>query len=106
MAKEFRRKKKPKVFQRRFRPRCWVCHRILNDLISLHEWEGSKNTDDYDTFKNRVTEKIIVVIDNGIKRYRHNREPCEPGGIYFMQNEELVKKFRKNHGIEPWRSNV
>lgn len=103
MTKEFKRKAKPKVFQRRYRPRCWVCHQVMYDLIDLHEWEGTKESKTYEAFQIRVTEKTVLIIDRGVKRYRHNRDSCEIGGIYFMQNEVLVEKYKKDHKMEAWR---
>jgi|TARA_Y100000310_G_scaffold218179_1_gene219362 hypothetical protein len=86
-------------FKRRYSPKCYVCHKELQDLIDLkwHKDNDRTSSDNYYRLKERVQRKIIFVGEY----YRHNKADCEPGGKHYMKNEELVKNYIKNHGMHP-----
>jgi len=102
--KAFKRKKEGR-FKRAYKPRCYVCHRVLQDLIDL-KWHVDNDMTYSDAFfklRRRTQEGIVRLIDSDGERYRHNRDSCEVGGKYYMENEELVTNFIKNHGMSPER---
>jgi hypothetical protein len=102
--KAFKRKKEGR-FKRAYKPRCYVCHRVLQDLIDL-KWHVDNDmtySDAYERLKKRVNDTLIRLFDRGVERFRHNRASCEVGGKYYMKNEELVTNFIKNHGMSPER---
>lgn len=97
--KIFKRKEKEykctKIFNRRYQPRCYSCHKVLQDLIDLkwHKDNDMVYSDQYVRLLKRTQDNVVRLINNGITRYRHNRADCEPGGEKYMANEETSKGF-------------
>jgi hypothetical protein len=103
-ANTFRRKehKCTKKFSRKYQPRCYACHKVLQDLIDLrwHKDNDMVYSDQFVRLQERIQNNIIRIMGNGKVRYRHNKSDCEPGGPSYIANEELAKGFRDRHGIE------
>ena len=104
--KTFKRKEKEhkctKTFNRKYQPRCYSCHKVLQILIDLkwHKDNDMVYSNSYHTLLKRVNDQVIKIVGGGMTRYRHNRSDCEPGGKDYMADEKLAEGFINNHGIE------
>lgn len=84
-------------------PRCFICHKKLDDLIDLRQmkmngWEGS---DEYNKMKNRVTERIVRLPQSDKEGtlpplYRH--ADCEPGSSKY-NNSKVGEGYHERHNL-------